>query len=661
MPGGWKGRGWKTRRCYYYDNDGTPLTRYDDKKGCHLGTECSYAHPEDKQWAMASVPMNRGRSGRSRSHSPYGPPPPPPGMPPPPPPSTTKELPPKSIERVLSASSAHGSDRDRDRARSPSRTRHGRPRDSSLGASSIASSSDTRIRNTSSYSSLPAPERREEERMRYRDEDRKRDDGRRRDDDRRYDDRRRDREDDRRREDERRRRDDRSRERASQSTSRSHSQRPREVPEEERRRIWLDRVKVLTESVIARGEIVRIHEDVLKYERFSKSVGYELLEGADKVAMEELIATMKQRAQEKQAELDATLSKLIPSDYYPFVAPPSSRSSDAAFEKMTQSLSALRRDVEALFAHVEKLRAVAASVTLPAPAATVAPTAIAGPSSQPEAGEISADRPKKRRRRSIDQSTEPSTQVSDPTAADFDVLKDRLVSLDGRIAGLENDLLQYDNNVADEVEAQLDYRGISRSLEGASNAELTERYEKLERGVGDAGSSAGEITAGLEQLRLDGVAQDAKYDDLQRENKELQAHIIKLQQNQTEIMRKLEEKRNTLEALTAAVTAFISQPPQPPAPQPTSITEIVSTVQPRLLRAVRDDIQPLLSDLQAEIDKLLKDQMNEVNGTLMAQISPTIRAVEAISAWVDRYRQPPTVGNAATVPPGPPPSVARLP
>ncbi len=257
-------------------------------------------------------------------------------------------------------------------------------------------------------------------------------------------------------------------------------------------------------------------------------MGYELLESADKVAMEELIATMKQRAQEKQAELDATLSKLIPSDYYPFVAPPSSRASDAAFEKMTQSLSALRRDVEALFAHVEKLRAVAASVTLPAPAATVAPTAIAGPSSQPEAGEISADRPKKRRRRSIDQSTEPSTQVSDPTAADFDVLKDRLVSLDGRIAGLENDLLQYDNNVADEVEAQLDYRGISRSLEGASNAELTERYEKLERGVGDAGSSAGEITAGLEQLRLDGGAQDAKYDDLQRENKELQAHIIKV-------------------------------------------------------------------------------------------------------------------------------------
>ncbi|KAI0724029.1 hypothetical protein C8T65DRAFT_628260 [Cerioporus squamosus] len=667
----WKGPMWKKRRCYWYDNDGAPLPNrhHVDKKGCELGATCNYAHPEDPQWAKASKSVSAygGLIPRSTSPSTYGPLPPPPGMPPPPPPgpppaSTTKELPPRSVERVVSASSAHGSDRDRDRdrdsaTRSPSRTRYGRPRDTSPGASSIASSSAPRVRKTSSYSSLPPAERRrEEERMRYRDEDRKRDDGRRRDDDRRYDDRRRDREDDRRREDERRRRDDRSRERGSRSTSPSRSRRPREVPEEERRRIWMERVKFLTDSVLARGELVRLHEDVLKYERLSKSVGFERLESADKAAMEELIATTKQQAQAKQAELDATLSKLVPSDYYPFVAPPSSRASDAAFDKMTQSLSALRRDVEALFAHVEKLRAAAASITLPPP---VAPAATAGPSSKPEAGEIPADRPKKRRRLSIEQSSEPSTQVSDPTAADFDVLKDRLVSLDGRIAGLENDMRQYDNNVADEVEAQLDYRGVSRSLNGASNAELTERYEKLERVVGDAGNSAGDITTGLEQLKLNGVAQDAKYDDLQKENKVLQAHITKLQETQTEMMRKLEEKRNTLEALTAAVTAFISQPPQPPAPHPPSAAEIATTIQPRLLRAVRDDIQPLLSDLQAEIDKLLKDQMNEVNGSLMAQISPTIRAVEAISAWVDRFRQPPAVGNAATTAaPGPSTSVS---
>ncbi|RPD66338.1 hypothetical protein L227DRAFT_570230 [Lentinus tigrinus ALCF2SS1-6] len=645
----------------WFDDDGKPLKNWrNDKWGCRMGSLCNYAHPEDEEWATASLPKFEsgapprppGGSAHSprRSPSPYGPPPPPPGMPPPPGPwSTTKELPPR-MERVVSASSAYSSDRDRDRdrdsaTRSPSRTRHstGRPRDISPGTSSIASSSDPRARKTS-YSTLPPPERRrEEDRVRYRDDDRRREDERRRDDDRRYDDRKRDREDDRRREDERRQRDDRSREHGSRS--RSLSLRPKEVPEEERRRIWMERIKFLTESVLARGEIVRLHEDVLNYERISRSAGFERLESADKVAMEELIATTKQRAQAKQAELDATLSKLVPSDYYPFVTAPSSRASDAAFDNMTQSLTALRKDVEALFAHVEKLRATAAILQTPV-------TPLAPAPAKPEAGEITADpaRPKKRRRLSVEQSSEPSTQVSDPTAADFDVLKDRLVSLDGRIAGLENDFRQYDTKVADEVDAQLDYRGISKNLGGPSNVELTETYEKLERRVTDAGGSAAEITATLKQLSIDGDAQDKKYGELLKENQGLQTQVAKLQQHQLEIMDELKKKRDTLEALTAAVIASISQPPQPPPPQPITATEIITAVQPRVLRAVRDDIQPLLSDLQTEIDKLLKDQMNEVNGTLIAQISPTIRAVEAISAWVDRYRQPPANGNAPSAP-----------
>ena len=78
--------------------------------------------------------------------------------------------------------------------------------------------------------------------------------------------------------------------------------------------------------------------------------------------MEELIATSKQRAQAKQAGLDATLSKLVPSDYYPFATAPSSQTNDAASDKMPQSLSALRKGVEALYSHVEKLRTTAASL-----------------------------------------------------------------------------------------------------------------------------------------------------------------------------------------------------------------------------------------------------------------------------------------------------------
>ena len=110
-----------------------------------------------------------------------------------------------------------------------------------MAISSIASSSDPRVRKTS-FSSLPAAERRrEEDRMRYRDDDWRREDERRREEDRRYDDRRRDWEEDKRREEERRRKDDWSRERRSRS--RSHSSRPRDVPEVDQRKIWMERIK----------------------------------------------------------------------------------------------------------------------------------------------------------------------------------------------------------------------------------------------------------------------------------------------------------------------------------------------------------------------------------------------------------------------------------
>ena len=47
-------------------------------------------------------------------------------------------------------------------------------------------------------------------------------------------------------------------------------------------------LRFLTESVLARADIVRLREDVVKYERIAKSAGFERLESADKAAMEEL-------------------------------------------------------------------------------------------------------------------------------------------------------------------------------------------------------------------------------------------------------------------------------------------------------------------------------------------------------------------------------------
>ncbi|KAI0748326.1 hypothetical protein C8Q80DRAFT_732557 [Daedaleopsis nitida] len=705
----------KTRRCYWYTDDGRPLPNQLVQKGCPSGASCGFAHPDDPQWTHASSSRPAGEARRpsisgARSPSPlrpqapasiYGPRPSPSGPPPPAPPVEAPTnanaharphappgLPPKPgpslLERVASASSVIGSDRDRE-DKGSSRTR---PRDSSP-IDSIASSSDPRVlrRVSSGAGTMPPPDRRREE-DRYRDRDRRederrRDDDRRRGDDRRYEDAergrsRRDVDDDRKRDEGRdrdrdrdhRRREEERRSRSRQRSSKSRDHRsksthrrsrsrsrmrresnataaPRREPsEEEKRQVWMERIKLLSESVAARTDLLRLKQEVQTYEQMTKSSKWEIVPEDARKAMVEAIAVKKQQLQEKEAQIKSALARLIPTDYYPFVQSPSQQYNDAAMLEMNNSLDHLRRDVDALFDTVSKLQA--ATVSLQAQP-SIAPIA---PASTPEAGEVaeSSTRPKKRRRLSVDDGSS-QANAAEPNADDVERLKDMYVALEGRVAELGNDIQQYDSRVEDEVDGQLDYLGLTRlkGAGGATNEELTECVEKLNGEVAGARARQDEVTAGLAQLSLDGQKQEAETAHLKTENERLRAQVEEMQAQQKEMSEGLQQRTEQLEALRAAVTAFISQPPQPPPPEPPSTATIAAAVRPRLLRDVHDSLQPLLNDLHTQIDKLLRDQLNDVNGALMSQIMPAIQSVEAIAAWAEKMKPPQANGAISNV------------
>ena len=83
-----------------------------------------------------------------------------------------------------------------------------------------------------------------------------------------------------------------------------------------------------------------------------------------------------------------------------------------------------------------------------------------------------------------------------------------------------------------------------------------------------------------------------------------------------------------------------------PRPPPPSAAEIIETVRPPLLTAMQQHMQPLINESHAHIEQMLKDQLNQVNGTLLTQITPTIRAVEQVSNWVEKVRAPPPAGTS---------------
>ncbi|KAH9857085.1 hypothetical protein C2E23DRAFT_372619 [Lenzites betulinus] len=644
--------GRKVRRCYYYQPNGTPWV-FNGRVGCPNYPYCGFAHPDDPEWEAASIGVlpphfipDRLPQPPARPPSPYGPPPPPPppyyGMPPGAP-----------RDRKPSTSSTHA-DRDRDVDMLASRSSFGRGHSP---AQSIASSSARRQPYIASGARERDAERdreRDDERGRYRDdEERSRDRDKRRDDERHRD-------DDHRR-DSTRRRGDKSGERRSRSSSRAHrhsssSRRrrsssrehkhrkseppPKELTPEEQRKLWLRRVELLQQVIQTRTEHVRLHDELKKLDRLAKSVSYESLPEEDKTALQSLIAATTTRFRTKEHELNDLAGKLIPDDFWPF-AQRAQQISDPGYQRMTEVLASLKDDVDGLHNAIGTMQqtsqpSAAAPAPAPVPAAKLEPGEV--PNDVPEG----ASRPKKRRR--LSNGTEPP--MADISAAELEKMQDSLAALTLRIVELQNNMLQYDDRVADEVESQLDYkmsllRIKNGEIDKPAAPELQQMVQKLSEGLEEAKRLADLSAQQLSEVQAEGKKLDKEYELLQRQNDVLRAQIEKLEADRLATATKEEQQRAEIAALKEAITSVVARAASPPIPPaPLTADQIVEAIRPRLVDAAREDLLPLLTDVRKHIEKELTEQSNLVSGELMTQMAPAVRSVEWIAAWIDRIRGP---------------------
>ncbi|KAI0332122.1 hypothetical protein GY45DRAFT_1344906 [Cubamyces sp. BRFM 1775] len=521
------------------------------------------------------------------------------------------------------------------------RKKYGRGRSVSP-APSIGSSAGSKPRRP--YVASGARRREEEEG--------KRKDERRRDEERRHDDRSRDR--DRRRDEDDYRRDrargSRSPSRTRHASSSDHHHRhsdshdasmsmppppKKELSPEEIRKLWMERIRLLHEAVQVRSDHLRTKEDLLKYEKMTKSSLYETLPDDDKTALQNRISVTSARLLEKQRELNCIAGQLIPEDFWPH-AQRIQQQSDPGYQKMTTVLAALKEDVQKLYASVGSIQTLQSSATASEPTPA--------PSAQPEPGEITAEassRPKKRRRVSVDG----GVQIPDISSADMESMRERLAALDGRIAELRNDILQHENRIAEEVEAHLDYRmsklrlGVGGEADKPADPELQSKVEQVQKDFADVQSRATQAVEQLTALEAHSQSRDERNAALQQQSDALRAQIEELEAGQAKTTAMLKEQQKAIDALRAAVTTYISRPPDVPL-QPGTLTAdtIIEALRPRLLLASREDLIPILEDARLQIEKQLQDHTSQVNDELVSQMGPVVRSVEWISAWLERIR-----------------------
>lgn len=70
-----------------------------------------------------------------------------------------------------------------------------------------------------------------------------------------------------------------------------------------------------------------------------------------------------------------------------------------------------------------------------------------------------------------------------------------------------------------------------------------------------------------------------------------------------------------------------------------STDEILSKIQPLLIQSIHEDMKPYLKDTHDTVQTILQDQLNNVYGTLVTKMTPTIRTVDIVAQWMDRVRR----------------------
>ncbi|KAI0636772.1 hypothetical protein C8Q77DRAFT_1094546 [Trametes polyzona] len=653
---------YKIWRCYWYHDDGRPIERRDGGKGClEPSYRCNFAHPGEPEWDTAQ-PATRDPPKFYTLPVHLHPPPRPSFSPGPVPPSPYGLPPPPQFRRDRVPSSSvggHDEDVDMNPPRMPRALR-----EQSRGhspAPSIASSAGRRGEYIANGVRAQDESRdRQDEWHRHRDDDRRRGDERRYEEHSREQERRRDSGDYHR--DGERRREDPPRDRRSRSSSRtrrpstSEHRRPsdaydreaapappapkKDLTEEEKRMLWHERVKVLAQAVQTRVEQVRFYEETQKYERLLKSVTYETLPEEERAALQQLKSTAAARFRETQQELNRIAGKLIPEEFWPF-AQRAQMTSDPGYQRMTDVVAVVRGEVESLHAAISNFHAAGASATAASAAAASSSTS----AMKPEPGEIVAGPPSDGSRKRRRLTTEGGAETAGFTPAELEQMQDRLATLAHRIAEVQNEMLQFDRQVAEEVEAQLDYRLSNLRIDAGgrvdkpADADLVDRVDTLRKNLKAAQAREAEITSVLAQLKVEEEERDKQHAALQEQNNAIRQQLEELKGKQEQSSGVVTTQTEEIAALRDVITALAANTYNPPLPPPSlTADEIVQAVRPRILDETRGDLTRALDEGLARIRHLLQEQSKQVNGDLRTHMAPVIRSIEWISAWVERIR-----------------------
>ncbi|THH31153.1 hypothetical protein EUX98_g3039 [Antrodiella citrinella] len=427
---------------------------------------------------------------------------------------------------------------------------------------------------------------------------------------------------------------------ASSSVSKPATQ--KEPTREERLNAWVDRIKILSDAVLGRTEYVRLEKELQGYQRVVQSWRFVDVSEEEKSRLQTQLTTLETQFETKKKNLNTLTHRLVDSEFWPAIP-------QNAAVGVRGSVEDLQGKVKDIYEAIEKLQNLRLSSSISESTPSKASTPVEEP-----------NRPAKRRRLtngdvSMDTTPTKAKDQAQDTAMtmDLDRLKDRVLALEDKLSEMENELVQADHTMLltlqDELDAKLEAYNLpsknsppvpAHPVPAASlpPQEAEQKINTLEASLKLTGADIAEIADDVANLVTSNAEKNVAISKLKEDNKQLQSQITFLQEVQAQNTKALEVQKAEIEALKAAVTLFVSQTRPEPRPIPT-VDDLIAACQPRLIQAMRQDIQPLLEEMKTAVETMVQTQSTELCNVVLSKLTTTLQTVQTIASWMDSVKQ----------------------
>lgn len=390
----------------------------------------------------------------------------------------------------------------------------------------------------------------------------------------------------------------------------------RALSADELRKVWHERVDLLFASVKAREQLSVAESDLKLYKAGESSC----MTGASTTRITTQRHFLETQCETKKAEIFDTIQKLTASEFWPALKPPDLQSVEAKFFGMKQQISALKDSVSDLGTSFSAFLRMKDLGT---------------------ASRDSGEPPLKKRR--LEEGEVAPADASEATfsLSALDGIQERLGGVERQLDDLENDIFQRDTIVGDEIDSRIQGRLEEEEIFPDEDDTKLSSAAVIAVVQAETGKALDTINTTDQELRV--VAQEVeglmmqtkgtedKATRLSQENEQLKTKIVELKSS-TEAYAKLAQQNDErVEALAAALQAYISQaPPPPPTPVVPTHEYLMEELEEHIHYVVNKYIEPLLRDIRDDVTNMLDKDSAAMYHDVWPKIELVLRMVETV-------------------------------